>query len=118
VPYFLNTRKSGNLVTYENSLLENKKNDNLTNENTFYLNNNMRTYSISPNDNQNDHKDTESNETKIRENMNNVSKILSEKLKKTVKENLNKLQYKTAQPASETQKEELENVKKLLNKIK
>lgn len=99
--------------------MEHKKNDNLTNENSFYINNNIRTYSISPNENQNGlSKDTESNETKIKDNMNNVSKILSEKLKKTVKENLNKLQYKVATPAGETQREDLENVKKLLNKIK
>jgi hypothetical protein len=125
LPIFLNTRKSDNLIKYENSLMDKKlgserniidgyystSGNNLENTNSPQNLQNLNEFSIN--------KESDSYNSKIKENMNNISRVLSERIKKNVKDNLGRASY-NYKPEKERNTSELvtlfEVTKKILNK--
>lgn len=81
MPYLLNTRKNEGLIKYENTLLEQYNTSEKANENMFIE-------QKSPNHNQNSNtfitEDIDNSEitNKVKNNMNNISKTLIDKLRK------------------------------------
>lgn len=121
LPIFLNTRKSDDLIKYENSLIN--IGGEKTNIDGFY-----RGYQTSAIENTSSpqnlnqfsiNKESESYNSKIKENMNNISRVLSERIKKNVKDNLARASY-SYKPENQRNTSELvtlfENTKKMLNK--
>ncbi len=97
-----------------NSRAEKKPSDN------FYVNNNIESSNSPQNiDRYSLNKDSESFNTKIKDNMNNISKIFSERLKKNVRENISRSAY-NFKPEKEKNTNELaalfDMTKKILNK--
>lgn len=114
VPLFLNTRKSDNLLKYEGLLLEKTNSTERTTENAYY-NMNIDT-SVSPNPNWNGSDSNEVN-NKIKENMNTISKILSDKLKKRGKDFTSRFTVKKEErPVLPNMDDKFNSLKKSLNK--
>lgn len=121
LPIFLNTRKSDDLIKYENSLINTGgEKNNIDGFYRGYQTSTIENTSSPQNLNQfSINKESESYNSKIKENMNNISRVLSERIKKNVKDNLARASY-SYKPEKERNTSELvtlfENTKKMLNK--